>query len=266
MAGDAGTGVSIMRMDAGLDTGPVYLTRETPIGRDDTSGTLHDRLSGLGADALFFDALDGIFDGSLTPHAQPDEGVPLCRQGRQGGAPHRLVGRCGRDRAPAARVQPVAGRVDHPRRRAAQDLARDAGRSATAARRGPSCALMRVRIEALRARRVAPGRGAAFGPARDGRQRILNARPVAAGTVPGEHVRTRHRGAGRAGAVRARALAAGTVHACIHGGDSLDRALARHEGALPDPGGPWLPARARVGTLLCIAARRRSSTSCSTVR
>ena len=56
MAGDAETGISIMRMELGLDTGPVLLSRATPIGPTDTSGDLHDRLAGMGA-RLIVDAL-----------------------------------------------------------------------------------------------------------------------------------------------------------------------------------------------------------------
>lgn len=52
LAGDAETGVSIMRMQVGLDTGPVYAARTTPINAQDTSGTLHDRLAQLGAQLL----------------------------------------------------------------------------------------------------------------------------------------------------------------------------------------------------------------------
>ncbi|MDE2070181.1 MAG: methionyl-tRNA formyltransferase [Gammaproteobacteria bacterium] len=52
LAGDAETGVSIMRMQAGLDTGPVYAARTTPINAQDTAGTLHDRLAQLGAQLL----------------------------------------------------------------------------------------------------------------------------------------------------------------------------------------------------------------------
>ncbi|MDE2273120.1 MAG: methionyl-tRNA formyltransferase, partial [Gammaproteobacteria bacterium] len=52
LAGDAGTGVSIMRMQAGLDTGPVYAARTTPISAEDTAGTLHERLAKLGAQLL----------------------------------------------------------------------------------------------------------------------------------------------------------------------------------------------------------------------
>ena len=52
LAGDAETGVDLMQMDAGLDTGPVLLERRTPITVHDTGGSLHDRLSTLGAEAL----------------------------------------------------------------------------------------------------------------------------------------------------------------------------------------------------------------------
>lgn len=52
LAGDAETGVSIMQMEAGLDTGPVFAQRRLPISPDDDFGTLHDRLALLGADAL----------------------------------------------------------------------------------------------------------------------------------------------------------------------------------------------------------------------
>jgi methionyl-tRNA formyltransferase len=69
LAGDDRTGVAIMRMEAGLDTGPVYLARETEIGPRQTSGELHDRLSALGAEALIA-ALPGIADGTLQPQVQ----------------------------------------------------------------------------------------------------------------------------------------------------------------------------------------------------
>ncbi|RTZ76961.1 MAG: methionyl-tRNA formyltransferase [Gammaproteobacteria bacterium] len=71
-AGDRESGVSIMRMEEGLDTGPVYLVRRTPIDEEDTGGTLHDRLARLGAEALM-EALPGIADGTLQPVAQNDE-------------------------------------------------------------------------------------------------------------------------------------------------------------------------------------------------
>ncbi len=70
-AGDAESGVSIMRMDEGLDTGPVYLMKAVELAPDETGGSLHDRLSRLGAETLM-DALPGIADGSLQPRPQDD--------------------------------------------------------------------------------------------------------------------------------------------------------------------------------------------------
>jgi methionyl-tRNA formyltransferase len=70
LAGDPETGVTIMQLDAGLDTGPVLLERRHPIGLHDTAGDLHDVLSELGALALI-EALDGIAAGTLKPRAQP---------------------------------------------------------------------------------------------------------------------------------------------------------------------------------------------------
>ena len=72
MAGDAETGVCVMQMDAGLDTGPVLLRRATPIGAEDTTADVHDRLSALGADAIV-EALARL--GDLPPEPQADEGV-----------------------------------------------------------------------------------------------------------------------------------------------------------------------------------------------
>jgi methionyl-tRNA formyltransferase len=72
MAGDAETGIAIMRMEAGLDTGPVLLSEATPIGADDTTGALHDRLAAMGA-RLILQALDRLSD--LTPRPQPETGV-----------------------------------------------------------------------------------------------------------------------------------------------------------------------------------------------
>lgn len=69
LAGDAETGVCIMRMEAGLDTGPVYHRVSTPINAGETAASLHDRLAGLGASALL-DALPGIVDGRLKPQPQ----------------------------------------------------------------------------------------------------------------------------------------------------------------------------------------------------
>jgi methionyl-tRNA formyltransferase len=74
LAGDAETGVCIMGMEAGLDTGPVFLERCLPIEAGDTAGSLHDKLAALGAEALV-QALPGIAAGTLAPRPQPTEGV-----------------------------------------------------------------------------------------------------------------------------------------------------------------------------------------------
>ena len=72
MAGDKNTGVAIMQMEAGLDTGPVLLEGETAIGAEETTGDLHDRLSEMGA-ALIVEALSKL--DTLEPKAQPEDGV-----------------------------------------------------------------------------------------------------------------------------------------------------------------------------------------------
>ncbi len=69
LAGDAETGVSVMQMDAGLDTGPVHGMHATPIGARETGGDLHDRLSALAADALVA-ALPSLLAQSSTPTPQ----------------------------------------------------------------------------------------------------------------------------------------------------------------------------------------------------
>ncbi len=69
MAGDTVTGVSIMQMDTGLDTGDVLLKKETVITDQDTGGTLHDRLALLGAEALL-EALPAYLEGKLKGLAQ----------------------------------------------------------------------------------------------------------------------------------------------------------------------------------------------------
>lgn len=72
MAGDADTGVCIMQMEAGLDTGPVLLRKSTPIEAGETTGMLHDRLSEMGAAAIV-EALATLPD--LTAQPQPADGV-----------------------------------------------------------------------------------------------------------------------------------------------------------------------------------------------
>lgn len=72
MAGDTETGICVMQMEAGLDTGPVLMRQATPIGAEETTGQLHDRLSAMGA-GLIIKALDD--PDALTPVPQPDDGV-----------------------------------------------------------------------------------------------------------------------------------------------------------------------------------------------
>ena len=74
LAGDRETGISIMRMEQGLDTGPVYLARTIPILADDSAGSLHDRLAALGARCIV-EALASIEQGALKPLPQPADGV-----------------------------------------------------------------------------------------------------------------------------------------------------------------------------------------------
>ena len=75
LAGDAETGVELMQMEAGLDTGPILIERRTPIAADETGGSLHDRLAALGADALA-EGLARLARGEvLTAHPQAEIGV-----------------------------------------------------------------------------------------------------------------------------------------------------------------------------------------------
>lgn len=83
LAGDEVSGVALMQMEEGLDTGPVFATRETPITPADTAETLHDRLAELGA-ALTVERLPGILAGTLgaTPqdHGAATEAPPLRKE------------------------------------------------------------------------------------------------------------------------------------------------------------------------------------------
>jgi methionyl-tRNA formyltransferase len=79
MAGDAVTGVMVMRMTEGLDEGPMIASRTTRIDAADTAGTLHDRLASLGA-PLMAEALDAIAAGTATETAQDEAGVTYARK------------------------------------------------------------------------------------------------------------------------------------------------------------------------------------------
>lgn len=74
LAGDRETGVSIMQMDAGLDTGPVLARRAVPIGADDDAGSLHDKLADLGAEEIVA-VLARVPQGQLRAVPQADAGA-----------------------------------------------------------------------------------------------------------------------------------------------------------------------------------------------
>ena len=79
LEGDGETGVTIMRMDAGLDTGGVVATCATPIAPDDTAQTIHDRLGVLGAE-LLVRTISRYVAGEALPRTQPTEGVTYARK------------------------------------------------------------------------------------------------------------------------------------------------------------------------------------------
>ena len=74
LAGDEQTGISLMKMEAGLDTGPVFVSAAIPIGSEATAGELHDRLAELGG-RLLVEHLPDIIDGTLEPEPQADDMV-----------------------------------------------------------------------------------------------------------------------------------------------------------------------------------------------
>jgi methionyl-tRNA formyltransferase len=74
LSGDAETGVSLMQMERGLDTGPVYATVSLSITAEDTGGTLHDKLAQLGAE-LLMQHMDALLAGTITAQPQPDDGA-----------------------------------------------------------------------------------------------------------------------------------------------------------------------------------------------
>jgi methionyl-tRNA formyltransferase len=79
LAGDSETGVTIMQMDAGLDTGPILLQRALPIADTDDSVSVLDKLAALGAPALL-EVLSGIESGSVSARVQPSEGVTYAKK------------------------------------------------------------------------------------------------------------------------------------------------------------------------------------------
>jgi methionyl-tRNA formyltransferase len=131
-AGDAVTGITIMQMDAGLDTGPVLAAMDVPIAGEDTAGTLHDKLAAAGAE-LIVDVVGRLARGeALAATPQPDAGATYARKIERADAaldwrlPARALARRVRafDPVPgafaalgglpvkAASARPVAGRAD----------------------------------------------------------------------------------------------------------------------------------------------------------
>lgn len=82
LAGDERTGVTIMQLDVGLDTGPILAQREVPIGAQENAGDLEQRLAQEGA-YLLSECLPAYLAGELHPHPQPEEGVTLSRRLRK---------------------------------------------------------------------------------------------------------------------------------------------------------------------------------------
>jgi methionyl-tRNA formyltransferase len=79
LAGDAKTGITIMRMEEGLDTGPMLAIRATDIGSDDTAKAVHDRLASLGAE-LIAETLDALIQGRAREVSQPSEGITYAQK------------------------------------------------------------------------------------------------------------------------------------------------------------------------------------------
>ena len=126
LAGDAETGVTIMRMDEGLDTGPILTTRATPIGPDETTGELTARLAEIGADLLAA-TLPRWLAGEITPDATGRLARHADPPRAQGGRPARLD-TASRPACPAGpRLQSLARRVHLLEWPATQDPARADG-------------------------------------------------------------------------------------------------------------------------------------------
>ena len=83
LAGDGETGVSVMLMDEGLDTGPVLLSRSVPLGPDATGRGMHERLAALGAEMICA-ALAGLSEGELVPVPQSECGVTYAAKPTRG--------------------------------------------------------------------------------------------------------------------------------------------------------------------------------------
>ena len=160
LAGDAETGISIMQLDAGLDTGPVLLERRRAIGTHDTAGDLHDALAELGAAALL-EAIDGLAAGTLAAARAAGRGRDLRGQDRKIRSAHRLER--SRPRSSTGMSAPsIPGRWRRP------IFAGEIAARAARARGRPVGAARRAR-HVVRHRRRRPARGLRRGRARGAR-------------------------------------------------------------------------------------------------
>ena len=133
MAGDAETGVMVMHMDEGLDTGPVLMAERVAIGRK-TYGQLHDELARLGA-GLMGRALSALEHGMAQEQPQASEGITYAKKIAQGRNPHRLEEIRARPRLPGARGFARTWRLVRGQRRTHQGALCRASRGQRGARR-----------------------------------------------------------------------------------------------------------------------------------
>ena len=127
LAGDSETGISIMHMEAGLDTGPVYLRQSVRIERDDTAGSLHDKLAVLGGSCIVrvLAALEG---GQIHADPQSDQGVSYANKIEKREAMIDWSRAASADRAPNPSIQSVSRSQHKLAWRAAAGLASECGR------------------------------------------------------------------------------------------------------------------------------------------
>ena len=179
LAGDTVTGVTIMQMAEGLDTGPILLQESAPIAPDATAGDLHDELAALGA-RLMVKALQQVAAGRLAPVAQPGEGVTYAsklrrEEGRidwRGAAV--LIARKVRalNPAPGVSFEHAGGRIKLWQARVVPHAANAAPGTVLDERLTVACGVGAIRLEALQR----PGR--AVLPAAE----FLRGYPIAAGS------------------------------------------------------------------------------------
>ena len=178
LAGDDETGVTIMQVDAGLDTGPILLAGRVPIGSETTAAALHDALADLGA-GLMLRALAGLAAGTLRSTPQPRGRRDLRQEARARRRSSRLVQAGRRTAAGGARAEPSTGCLVRAGGRADQGVGRGGGRLPRDAR----ASVGRSAHHCLRRRRAAPAPPAASGPCAD-RDGGISARLSAAARHP----------------------------------------------------------------------------------